>query len=210
MSGRSGDGSGGRGVARRPASGREARPYAEGNTKRLTSGRNSVRVYGELAQHLAAGLVEDRPDLGAYPEAVAAWATAEAQATLMRRHVVEVGWLDESTGRPRETVLKWLRIYERLAASHRATLGLDPRSEAALARERTAAAVLSVDLDALAQRGRDALAAREAAGIAPPPDLAGEVLASVQAAGEQAQRLADERRRGGDDHSHNHDEEGSA
>jgi hypothetical protein len=34
---------------------------------------------------LAAGLVEDRPDLARYPEAVAAWSTAEAQAALLRR-----------------------------------------------------------------------------------------------------------------------------
>jgi hypothetical protein len=75
-----------------------------------------------------------------------------------------------------------LRSFERLAAEHRATLGLDPRSEASLARERAAAATLAVDLDALAQRGRAVLTAREQAGLPAPPDLAGDVLTEVRAA----------------------------
>lgn len=57
-------------------------PFTSGNLARATSGARSPRVYGDLAQRLAAGLTEDRPDLGHYPEAVAAWATAEAQAAL--------------------------------------------------------------------------------------------------------------------------------
>jgi hypothetical protein len=72
---------------------------------------------------------------------------------------------------------------EAAAARHRAVLGLDPRSEAALARERAEAATLAVDLHALADRGRAALAAREIDGLPAPPDLAGDVLAQVQAEG---------------------------
>ena len=153
-------------------------PFTSGNLARATSGARSPRVYGDLAQRLAAGLTEDRPDLGEYPEAVAAWATAEAQAALMRRHVAEVGPLDPDTGKPRDALLSWLTRLESAAARHRATLGLDPRSEAALSRERAAASVLAVDLDALAERGRAALAARSTA----PLDLAGEVLAEHVAA----------------------------
>ena len=81
-----------------------------------------------------------------------------------------------------DAVLIWLTRLEGAAARHRATLGLDPRSEAALARERAAASVLAVDLDALAERGRQALAQRDAAGLPAPPDLAGEVLAEHVAA----------------------------
>lgn len=169
-----------------PPSGIPARgqrpPFPPGNTVRLTHGSRSPRVYGALAELLAAGLVDDRPDLAAYPEAVAAWATAEAQAALMRRHVAEAGTFDPETGEPRARALEWLRSFERLAAEHRATLGLDPRSEASLARERAAAASLAVDLGALAEHGRAVLAAREAAGLPAPPDLAGEVLAGVRAA----------------------------
>ncbi len=64
----------------RPASGIPARgyvrpPFTHGNLVRLTHGATTLRVYGPLATELAAGLLEDRPDLAAYPEAVAAWAT---------------------------------------------------------------------------------------------------------------------------------------
>ncbi len=161
-------------------------PFPPGNVVGLRSGHRSPRVYGKLAQRLAAGLAEDRPDLGAYPEAVAAWATAEAQVALLRRHVAEVGPIDPATGEPRVTSLTWLRQLERLAAEHRATLGLDPRSEATLTRERAAAAVLTVDLVGLAERGRAALATREAAGLPAPPDPAGDVLAVAQAEGRRA------------------------
>jgi len=153
-------------------------PFTSGNLAPVTHGARSPRVYGDLAQRFAAGLVDDRPDLAAYPEAVAAWATAEAQAALLRRHLAEVGPLDPDTGRPRDAALTWLTRLEGAAARHRATLGLDPRSEAALSRERAAAVVLAVDLDALAERGRAALAARGTS----PPDLAGEVLAGHVAA----------------------------
>lgn len=172
-----------------PASGLPARgerpPFPQGNTLSTTHGARAPRVYGALAEALAAGLAEDRPDLAVYPEAVAAWATAEAQAALLRRHLDQVGTIDPDTGEPRPGALNWLRSFEKLAADHRATLGLDPRSEAALARERAAAVTLAVDLTALAERGRAVLAAREAAGIPAPPDLAGEVLAEVQAEGRE-------------------------
>jgi hypothetical protein len=166
-----------------PAKG-ERPPFTPGNLAAATHGARSPRVYGPLAEALAAGLVEDRPDLAAYPEAVAAWATAEAQAALIRRHVAEVGPLDD--GKPRDAVLTWLTRLEGAAARHRATLGLDPRAEAALARERAAASVLAVDLDALAERGRAVLAARDSA----PPDLAGRVLAEQRSAYELERQAA--------------------
>ena len=150
-------------------------PFTPGNMAAVKSGARSPRVYGELSELLAAGLVEDRPDLAAYPEAVAAWATTEAQAALMRRHIDSVGPVDEH-GQPRDSVLSWLTKLEASALKQRATLGLDPRSEAKLARERAAASALAVDLTALADRGRAALQAREEAGLPAPPDLAGRVL----------------------------------
>jgi hypothetical protein len=168
-----------------PASGIPAHgtrpPFASGNTLALHSGHRTPRVYGSLAEHLVAGLAEDRPDLTSYPEALAAWATAEAQAALLRRHLDEVGLMDEG-GQPRKGLLDWLVRLENLAARQRSTLGLDPRSEAQLARERAEAATLAVDLDALAARGRAAMARRRE----PVPDLAGEVLAEVLVEGERA------------------------
>ncbi|MGO1227811.1 MAG: hypothetical protein ACTMH5_13335 [Brachybacterium sp.] len=170
-----------------PARGTGTRPpFAPGNTVNLRSGHRSPRVYGQLAEHLAAGMLEARPDLAPYPESVAAWATLEAQATLMRRHIAEVGPIDPATGEPRPGTLTWLTKLEKHAADHRARLGLDPRSEAALARERAAASVLAVDLDALAERGRAALASQRTAGIEAPADPVVGMLASVQSAGRAA------------------------
>jgi len=163
-----------------PASGLPARgytrpPFASGNAAHLAHGARTRRVYGPVAEELAAGLVEDRPDLHRYPEAVAAWATAEAQCLLMRRHVEQVGTLDDD-GEPRASLLTWLSKFESAAAKHRARLGLDPMAEASLARERAAASVLAVDVEATLAAGREALARREAAGLPAPRDVAGEAL----------------------------------
>lgn len=170
-------------------------PGQHGQVVTLGHGARSPRVYGTLATALAAGLMDDRPDLAVYPEAVAAWATAEAQAALMRRHLDEVGALDDD-GQPRTPVLEWLNRTENAAMRHRATLGLDPMSEARLARERASASVLAsaVDLDALAERGRAALAAREASGLPATRDLAGEALTAVRASAPPVVRSPDFRR----------------
>lgn len=165
-----------------PASGIAARgegePFPRGHVVSMKSGARSPRTYGRLAKQLATGLIADRPDLAAYPEAVASWATLEAQAWLMRRHVGQVGAIDPETNEPRAASLEWLRRFEKSAADARAVLGLDPRSEAALARERAAAQTLMVDLQAIADRGAQIVAAREAAGIVE-PDEAGDVLRAV-------------------------------
>ena len=197
-----------------PASGIPARgtgtrpPFAPGNTVNLRSGHRSPRVYGELARHLAAGLLEDRPDLAAYPEAVAAWSTLEAQATLLRRHVSEVGAIDPATGEPRPGTLTWLTKLEKHAADHRTRLGLDPRSEAALARERAAASVLAVDLEGLAERGRAALEAQERANPGPPPpDPVAEVLERVHGEGAAAMRASTEAHRAAADDDDSEEEQ---
>lgn len=197
---RSDDSAPDRAPATRPPSAAEVQPwqrppFPEGHTVTLRHGARSPRVYGDLARHLATGLTEDRPDLERFPEAVAAWATAEAQATLLRRHLDLVGTLDEN-GLPREGLLVWLKNFETRAEKARATLGLDPRSEATLARERTAAALHTVDLAALAERGAEALAQRPTTG----PDPAALALERVQAEGAEAlRRQADKLRDRGDD-----------
>lgn len=171
----------------RPASGLPARnrgtrpPFGPGNAAHLKHGAASPRVYLPLAERLAAGLLDARPDLAPYPVAVARWAEWEARALLMRRHLAAVGDLD-GTGpdaEPRKGPTKWLKECESAAERAAAVLGLDPRSEATLARERAAASLVAVDLEEIAERGREALARRVAAGEVPPPDPAGEVLASL-------------------------------
>ncbi len=172
-----------------PARGYTRQPFAKGNAMSVQSGGRSPRVYGELAELLAAGLMQDRPDLAQFPEAVAGWATAEAQAVLFRRHLSDVGPIDEN-GKPRESTLNWARHSENAAAKHRAVLGLDPRSEAALIRERASATALGVDLAVLAERGRAVLEARATQGIEPPADIAGEVLQRVHVEGTSAMKQA--------------------
>src|SRR5829696_10177134 len=90
-----------------PAGG-ERLPLLAGHPGPLTIGHRAPRVYGPLAQTLAAGLEADRPDRGAYPEAVAAWAHSEVVTALLRRHLAEVGPVDPVTCQPRDTSLKEL------------------------------------------------------------------------------------------------------
>lgn len=174
-----------------PAKGRRP-PFAPGNSLSVKSGHHSPRVYGPLAEQIAEGLMATRPDLRAYPEAVAAWATLEAQTALVRRHINRVGLIDPDTEETRAKPLDDLLKLERTTARMRATLGLDPRSEAALARERAAASALAVDLGALAERGRAALEAQRQAGIEAPVDPVEQVLEAVQATGAEASRRAQE------------------
>jgi len=169
--------------AKGPGHGGAASPYSPGNVRGLRVGHRSARVYGELAHELVAGLLADRPDLAAWPEAVGGWATAEACAALLRRHLDEVGVVDPEKREPPGASLDALRRYEKQAAEHRAVLGLDPRSEASLMRERATAATLVVDLEALAERGRAILADRPDVGA---PNLAGQVLSRVRALAESA------------------------
>ncbi|GAA6527956.1 hypothetical protein [Intrasporangium sp. DVR] len=179
-----------------PASGIPARnrgtrpPFAPGHALALKGGAFSPRVYLPLARELAAGLLDARPDLAPYGGEVAAWAEWEARAMLMRRHLATVGDLDDD-GEPRKGPTTWLLRCEDRAARARASLGLTPFAEAALAKERAAASVLAVDLAAMAERGRQTLAARVASGEWDEPDPAGEVLAAVAAQGSRAQARAD-------------------
>lgn len=145
----------------KPASGRPATPYPAGNVEQLGSGYRSPRVYSAVASALVAGLVESRPDLAGYPEALASWSDAEARAALLRRHLDEHGLVDPA-GEPRESLLRQLDRFERRAADARQRLGLDPRSEAELALLRARAMregqlAPQVSLNALAAQGRAAL-----------------------------------------------------
>lgn len=149
----------------KPASGRPARPYRAGNTERLDAGHRSPRVFNSVAAALSTGLMASREDLRHFPEAVAAWADAEARAALLRYDLDQRGMFDD-TGEVRESRVRTLERFERRAANERARLGLDPTSEAELALLRARALQVGAHfggqgepLDALAQAGRDALEA---------------------------------------------------
>ncbi|QPR40767.1 hypothetical protein [Brevibacterium casei] len=154
----------------------------------LQSGYRSPRVYSAVSAALVAGIVDDRPDLRKYPEALAAWADAEARAALLRRHLDEIGIIDDD-GQPRTSLVNMLRWFENSATSARDRLGLDPRSEAELSllrakavREGTSSAV---DLDALVEKGREVLDA------GPDPVIA--ALDRVKAEGAQTTPEEDDR-----------------
>lgn len=129
--------------------------FQPGHELSVRHGAFSERRTEPLAAELAAGLLADRPDLGEYPEAVASWADNEARALLLREWLVEHGMFDGK--RPRDGPLKWLTVFDRRATEARARLGLDPRSHAELARERGAAALQAVDLEAIRAQGRQHL-----------------------------------------------------
>jgi hypothetical protein len=140
----------GRGAAR----GYSWAPFERGNQVALRHGAHGARVYEPLAAELVAALLEARPDLESYPEAVGAWGRAEARCALLSEWVAERGLVGPD-GEP-VPGLRWLVTFERQAAEFRATLGLDPAAEARLAKERADATRGVVDLERLRERGREA------------------------------------------------------
>ncbi len=143
-----------------PARGYKWADAAPGNLLNLRHGARSRRVYEPIAVDLAAALLEERPDLEDYPDAVTQWAEAEARAELLRRWIADKGLFDGDDA-PRSGALTWLRLFEGQAESARKTLGLDPRSHAELVRVRAEATTQTFDLEALMARGREVRLAAE-------------------------------------------------
>jgi hypothetical protein len=148
-----------------PASGIPARgtgtrpPFEPGNVVALRHGIWSKRTIDPIAQEFVLGLTSERPELADYPEALIAWARAEARCVLIATYIGEHGMTD-AEGKERG-LLKYVGTFERLANELRGVLGLDPRSEAALARERAEAVKGEVDLVRLRARGRELRLAAE-------------------------------------------------
>jgi hypothetical protein len=133
-------------------------PFEAGNEMATRHGAWSERRVDPVAAQLVEGLLERRPDLAKYPEALLGWSRAESRCLLLESWFAERGLLDEK-GQPTASE-RLLASSERLAMSLRERLGLDPRSEAELANAQADAARSVVDLDALRARGREALKAR--------------------------------------------------
>lgn len=136
-------------------------PFADKNLAALKIGYRSPRVYGKVAEGINADLIEAMPVLADYPEETAALASTEAVVALMRLDIAARG-LRGADGSPRLAFLDRYFRAEAAAAKRRDALGLSPIGQAVLARERASAAAIasSVDLGALAARGREALNAR--------------------------------------------------
>ena len=135
--------------------------FRPGNRAAVTHGAFAPRVFGPIAEALTSALLEERPHLERWPAAVVAWADAEARCEVLRGFLDEHGMLDDR-GRPRPAVELLLR-FERQADRARQRLGLDPRSDAQLARETAEATSSVADLDAVRAAGREAL--RRAEGV---------------------------------------------
>lgn len=131
-----------------------------GRLATLSHGAHSPAVVDPVAAELVEGIVAERPDLAEaqYAAAVAAWASAEARCLLLRAHYAKHGVFD-ADGEERPGLAFWDRC-ERQADRLRRQLGLDPMSDAILARARVEARH-PVDVERLAEVGREALRSRE-------------------------------------------------
>lgn len=135
----------------KPVRGYSWAPFEPGNEVSVRHGVWSKRKVDPVAEELSSGLLVDRPDLAGHPETVFAWARAEARCLLLADHFADGLFDGEGAERPG---LRLIQQFERLASDLRTRLGLDPRSEAELARERGAATLTAVDLEAVRARGR--------------------------------------------------------
>lgn len=145
-----------------PAKGQEQfRTSEPGDPRATTHGAKSPTIYAARAATLAENLLAERPDLARYPEAVQAWATAEARCQLVREYEAAAGGLLDSNGDPRSFAALATSL-EKAAASARDRLGLDPVAEAKLARDRASASLTTVNLAEMAANGRRILEARRA------------------------------------------------
>lgn len=135
----------------------QARPAEPGPA--LQHGARSSLVTDPLAAELAAALLEDRPDLGQYPESVRAWARAEARCVLLEDYHTREGFLD-----PGGNVRGGGRVdrFEAQAARLRERLGLDPLADAALRKAQAEAVHLVADLEQIRAKGRAVLERRRA------------------------------------------------
>jgi hypothetical protein len=135
------------------------RQFEKGDEVRLEHGARSGRRVDPLAAELAAALLEDRPELAAYPESVRAWSRAEARVLMFEDFHAKAGFLTadgEVRGGDR------VREYEVLAANLRARLGLDPLADATLRKAQAEAVHLVADLEQIRAKGRAILEARRA------------------------------------------------
>ena len=125
----------------------------------MKHGARSARRVDPVTAELAGALLEDRPDLAAYPEAVMAWARAEARCLLFEDYHTRVGFLDDD-GNVRGGGR--VAAFELQAARLRERLGLDQTSDAALSKARAEVVAAVADLEAIRERGRQVLTTRRA------------------------------------------------
>jgi hypothetical protein len=126
----------------------------------MTHGATSPAKVKPRAEEIAKAAVDAVGYLGApdFAPALRSWARAEASLDLLAEYVDEHGLLD-GRGNPQPWVSTLLR-FERLAAGHRARLGLDPASRAKLERDLADVQRGRFDLGQLLEEGRKVIDAR--------------------------------------------------
>ncbi len=132
--------------------------FSNANLARVTHGAYSDRRVNPIARELAEGLVLERPDLEDHPAAVWSWARIESKCVLLEAWLDEYGFI-EIDGKPTAPAHLVAR-YEKLAMALRSRLGLVPLSQAQLQSSRAEAARTTYDLEALRDRGREAMVER--------------------------------------------------
>ena len=132
--------------------------FTNGNLARLSHGAYSHRRVNPIARELAERLIVERPDLEEHPAAVWSWARAESRCLLLEAWLDEHEFIDED-GKMSAAAQLTTR-FEKLALSLRTRLGLDPQSQAQLQNSRAEAAKITYDLEALRERGREAIRER--------------------------------------------------
>lgn len=143
-------------MAGTPARGYKWADFTKGHEVTLRHGVHSPRKVDPVAAELVTGLISDRPDLERFPEVVMAWARAEARCLLADEWMVDhPPHTDEG-----QRLQSWVHRVETQAQKLRERLGLDPKAEAELARERADAHHATFDLEVIRARGREALEAR--------------------------------------------------
>ncbi len=132
--------------------------YTNGNLVRVTHGVYSDRRVNPIARGLVTALIDVRPDLEDHASAVWSWARVESKCLLLEDWLDEHDFIDVD-GKPTAPAQLVTR-YEKLAMALRARLGLDPQSQAQLQSSRADAAKVTYDLEALREKGREAMLER--------------------------------------------------
>ena len=132
--------------------------FTNGNLVRVTHGVYLDRRVNPIARELVAAVLDARPDLADHPGAVWSWARIESKCLLLEAWLDEYDFIDEE-GNPTAPAMLVTR-YEGLALNLRARLGLDPQSQAQLQKDRADAAKVTFDLEALREKGREAMLER--------------------------------------------------
>lgn len=132
--------------------------FTNGNLVRVTHGVYSDRRVNPIARDLVDAVLDARPDLEDHPAAVWSWARIESKCLLLEAWLDEHDFID-GDGKPTAPAQLVTR-YEKLALNLRARLGLDPQSQAQLQSSRADAAKVTFDLEALREKGREAMLER--------------------------------------------------